>query len=223
MSRRPSFHRARKPNEKALRRKDILDAAAALFVAEGLDGVTLNAVARRAGIAKSNVYRYFESREAIFLALRDEDMTACLADFEQRLARPSGQGDPRGVARVLAQAFVAAPRLCALEAAVVTVLEQNVSEELIASHKREVLRIGIRLGNALRAALPSLPATAIGPLLRYAHAAIAGLYPLANPSAAAARAMQDPQLAVFRSNFAEDLESMLAALLTALCQEQRLP
>jgi AcrR family transcriptional regulator len=219
MSRRPSFRRARKPDEKALRRKAILDAAAALFASEGLDGVSLNGVARRAGFTKSNLYRYFESREAIFLALQNDDMAECVAELEQRLSRLAGDANPRTVARVLAQTLVAAPRLCALEAAVTTVFEQNTSEELIANHKRTVLRLGIRLGNALRAALPALPAPALGPLLRYLHVAIAGLHPLAYPSPAAARALQDPELAVLRCDFAVDLESMLSALLTSLCGE----
>jgi AcrR family transcriptional regulator len=213
----PSFQRARKPDEKAHRRKAILGAAADLFDTEGLDGVSLNAVARRVGIAKSNLYRYFETREAIFLALLNEDITECVAAVEERLARLSGEIDACLVARVLAETIVASPRFCALEAAVSTVLEQNISEELAAHYKRSVLRVGVRLGNALRAALPSLPASAVGPLLRYMHAAIAGLYPLANPAPAAARALRDAQLAVLRSDFAEDLEGMLAAVLTWLC------
>jgi AcrR family transcriptional regulator len=215
---RTSFLRARKPDEKALRRKALLDAAAALFQAEGLDGVTLNAVANRAGIVKSNVYRYFESREAIFLALKNEDMEVWVADVEARLARLPGKADVAKVARVLTHASVAAPRLCALESAVTAVFEQNASEELIRSHKLTVLRLGTRLGNALRAALPSLPASAIGPLLKYLHAAVAGLYPLAYPAAAVARALQDPQLAPLRCDFAADLEPLLAALLTTLCR-----
>lgn len=218
-----SFHRARKPDEKAHRRKAILDAAAELFDAEGLDGVSLNAVAREAGIAKSNLYRYFESREAIFLALLDEDMTECVAALEERLARLAGEVNAHEVARVLAQTLVAAPRFCALETAVTTVLEQNISEELATLHKRSVLRAGYRLGNALRAALPSLPAPAVGPLLRYMHASIAGLYPVAHPAPAAARALRDPQLAALRSDFAEDLEAMLAAVLTFLCVQHLRP
>jgi hypothetical protein len=47
-------------------------------------------------------------------------------------------------------------------------------------------------------------------------AAIAGLYPLANPSPAAARALQDPQLAALRCDFAVDLEAMITAILTSL-------
>jgi hypothetical protein len=96
------------------------------------------------------------------------------------------------------------------------VLEQNISEEGIALYKRNVLRVALRLGNAIRVALPSLPAHAIGPFLRYFHAAIAGLYPLAHPAPAVARAIRDPQLAVFRSDFADDLEAMLGAVLESL-------
>jgi AcrR family transcriptional regulator len=215
----PSFLRARKPDEKAHRRSAILDAAAALFDAGGLDGVSLNAVARRVGIAKSNLYRYFESREAIFLALLNEDLTECVAGLEEGLAKVSSEAAVRAVARVLAETIVARPRFCALMTAVATVLEQNVSEEQIALHKRSTLRVGVRLGNALRAALPSLPASALGPLLRYLHAAIAGLYPLANPAPAALRALRDPALAVFRCDLAEDLEWMLTATLASLCAQ----
>src|SRR6478672_1731277 len=99
----PSFLRARKPDEKAHRRSAILDAAASLFDDGGLDGVSLNAVARRVGIAKSNLYRYFESREAIFLALLNEDLTECVDGLEEGLAKLSGEGDVQAVARALAR------------------------------------------------------------------------------------------------------------------------
>jgi AcrR family transcriptional regulator len=211
----PSFQRARKPDEKAHRQRAILEAAAALFDDEGLSGVSLNAVARRAGIAKSNLYRYFESREAILLALLNEDQNACVAALEERLARLSGKVSAQMVARAFAQTIADAHRFCSLQTALSTVLEQNISEEGIATYKRSVLRIGLRLSNALRAALPSFPAHATGPFLRHLHAIIAGLYPLAHPAPTVARALRDPQLAVFRSDFAEDMEVMLTAMLTS--------
>src|SRR5215471_2398274 len=172
MSTAPAFQRARKPDERAHPERAILEAAAALFDGEGLEGVTLNAVARRAGIAKSNLYRYFESREAILLALLTEDQAATVASVEEGLARLSGKVDARAVARVFAQIAAASPRFCVLQTALSGVLEQNISEEGIAQYKRGVLRLGLRLGNALRAALPSLPAHAPGPFLRYLHAII---------------------------------------------------
>jgi AcrR family transcriptional regulator len=216
MSTLPSFQRARKPDERAQRQKAILEAAAVLFDAEGLGGVTLNEVARRAGIAKSNLYRYFESREAILLALLSEDQAAAVALFEEKLARLRGKVDAKAMARVFAQVAVESPRFCTLQTALSSVLEQNISEEGITRYKREVLRLGLRLGNAVRAALPSLPAQALAPFLRYFHAIIAGLHPLAHPSPAAARALRDPQLAALRCDFAQDMEAMLAAVLTSL-------
>ena len=98
MSSVPSFQRARKPHEKAHRERAILEAAAALFEAEWLNGVSLNAVARRAGLAKSNLYRYFESREAILLALLGQDQAAWVASLEEGLARLTGRVDARAVA-----------------------------------------------------------------------------------------------------------------------------
>ncbi|MCA9688374.1 MAG: TetR family transcriptional regulator, partial [Myxococcales bacterium] len=55
------FQRARSDAQKEQRRAAILQAAAALLDEGSLEAVGLNAIARRAGIAKSNVYRYFES------------------------------------------------------------------------------------------------------------------------------------------------------------------
>ncbi|HTE42104.1 MAG TPA: TetR/AcrR family transcriptional regulator [Steroidobacteraceae bacterium] len=53
----------------ALRRDLILESAAKLVVERGLSGCTLEAVGAAAHISKALVYRYFESREALFGAL----------------------------------------------------------------------------------------------------------------------------------------------------------
>ena len=62
------FQRARKPEERIIRRDALLAAAAELFDEGGPAGAGLNAIAARAGFTKSNVYRYFESREEVLLS-----------------------------------------------------------------------------------------------------------------------------------------------------------
>jgi AcrR family transcriptional regulator len=52
------------------RRQQILDAAAALLLDNGLAGTSVDAVARRAGIAKGTVYLYFPSWQDLLGALR---------------------------------------------------------------------------------------------------------------------------------------------------------
>ncbi|MDY6943187.1 MAG: TetR/AcrR family transcriptional regulator [Pseudomonadota bacterium] len=47
----------------------ILDAAKELFSEHGFDGVSINAIAARAGVCKANVFHHFESKEALYRAV----------------------------------------------------------------------------------------------------------------------------------------------------------
>lgn len=53
-------------------------------------------------MAKSNVYRYFDSREEIFLQLLLEDWEDWAKEVERKLAPLSGKDDAAAVASVLA-------------------------------------------------------------------------------------------------------------------------
>src|SRR5260370_30043086 len=64
-----TFQRARRPEHKRQRRAAILDAARALARERGVQAVTLGDIADRVGMAKSNVLRYFETREEVYLQL----------------------------------------------------------------------------------------------------------------------------------------------------------
>ena len=64
-----TFLRARRPEQKQQRREDILAAARELALIGGVRGVSLAGIAARAGIDKSALLRYFETREQIFLEL----------------------------------------------------------------------------------------------------------------------------------------------------------
>ena len=93
-----SFQRARKPEEQKLRREAILAAAAELFDAEGPQGAGLNAIAAKAGFTKSNVYRYFESREEVLMSLFLSELESFVGDFEKHslAARPATSMHSRG-------------------------------------------------------------------------------------------------------------------------------
>lgn len=77
--------------------KAILDAAVRLFSEYGFAGVSMRAVAREAGVSKSNIYHHFESKEALYLAIMQasaesfgemvEKLAGSGGDFDQRLRR----------------------------------------------------------------------------------------------------------------------------------------
>lgn len=57
--------------QKEVARLSILEAAADEIVDRGIEGVSLQEVADRAGVSKRTLYNYFDSREALFSALTD--------------------------------------------------------------------------------------------------------------------------------------------------------
>jgi AcrR family transcriptional regulator len=74
---RPAERRPGRPPNAALRarrRREILSAAARLFAAQGYEATDVQQVAAALGIGKGTVYRYFPSKEALFLAAVDQGM-----------------------------------------------------------------------------------------------------------------------------------------------------
>ena len=66
------FQRARSEEQREARRQAILSTAAAMLTEMAVADISLNELSRRVGLAKSNVLRYFESREAVLLELFDD-------------------------------------------------------------------------------------------------------------------------------------------------------
>jgi AcrR family transcriptional regulator len=77
----------------ARNRARILDAARSLFAERGVGEVTLEEVARAAGVGRATLFRRFGDRGALFLALLDEHERE-LQDAVLRGAPPLGPGAP---------------------------------------------------------------------------------------------------------------------------------
>ena len=72
----------------AARRLAIKAVARDMLAEKNVGDISLRELSDRVGLAKSNVLRYFDSREAIFLEVLDEEFEAWLADIDDRLERP---------------------------------------------------------------------------------------------------------------------------------------
>lgn len=55
-----------------LRRDAVIDAARELFIQHGMSGTSVDAIAKRAGVAKGTVYLYFPSKEHIVTAIETQ-------------------------------------------------------------------------------------------------------------------------------------------------------
>jgi len=71
-------------------RQAVIDAATALFIEQGYVETQISAIARRAGISTSNVYKYFESKIDILYAIYDPWLRARVAALEADLPPEPG-------------------------------------------------------------------------------------------------------------------------------------
>lgn len=209
-----SFQRARSPEQKEERRALLLTVATEMLGSGLLPSeLSLNELARRAGMAKSNVYRYFESREGLLLELLSGEWLALFDPGVLDLGRP---GDPPlGVAELtarFARAVAQRPLLGRLLAVLPSTLEHNVTVETIRAFKRHSLELAHRAALLFHARAPELSVEQHFELLSEAIVLVTGLWPHAHPAPAVAEALEAPELALFRHDFERDLARSLLLL-----------
>ena len=215
-----AFQRARSEEQREIRRQAILDTAAAMLEIMPVSEVTLNELSRRAGLAKSNVLRYFESREAILLELLDRATRLWLSELPAQLAAgvaPDGSPGERAdqLAVVLARSVAPRRELCDLLSAQASVLEHNVSAEVVARYKRAMSDNHAALTELALGYLPELGGDGAWKACAMAIVFIGALWSYTQyPASVVAAYEADPSLAVLRLDFTAALEDALATLFT---------
>ena len=211
-----TFRRARNEEQREVRRQAILSTAEAMLAEMPVAALSLNELSRRVGLAKSNVLRYFESREAVLLELLDAAWREWLEALEAELRDiPAPVGDRvERVATAIAGTLAARPMLCELAGASAGVLERNISAAVAARFKRAALANTAALGRLVRGPVPELGEPA-GQRFAGAAVLVAGaVWAAARPSAAMLAAYEaDRTLAAMRLDFTAGLRELLATLL----------
>lgn len=216
------WQRARSPDQRQERIDAILGAAGRLLDEGGLDATGLNAIAREAGMSKPNLYRYFESREAILLELLEEQVRGWARALAKKLRPLAAREDASkpAAASAVAQAFAGASvrrsRLWILMTSLATVLERNVGHETVREFKRTFLR-EIQPGiEALQAALPPMTwEDAYGAIGAIAMAAC-GTHPHAHPAPVVREVLAEPEFAGLCVDFRKSVEDHARVYLTGL-------
>ncbi|WP_420112451.1 TetR family transcriptional regulator [Pseudactinotalea sp.] len=156
-----SFQRARSEEQREIRRRAILDTAAAMLDEMPVAEVSLNELSRRAGLAKSALLRYFESREAVLLELLDASLLTWLVELSDELAagvdeRLTAEQRANQLAEVLSRSLAARPVLCDLFGAQTAVLEHNITLAVALRHKHASMDALATMTDLVRRHLPEL-------------------------------------------------------------------
>jgi len=218
-----SFKRARSEEQRAERRAKILETAAAMLAETPVSQVSLNELSRRVCLAKSNVLRYFESREAVLLELLVAEQQGWLSQLGEDLSAVSGSAAARGdqVVATIVESLAARPILCDLISSQAAVLEHNVSPEVAAKYKRAAIADFGVLNELLLAHLPELGAPDAQRFAAGAFLMAGAVWTHSRPSAAMLAVYEaDPALAALRIDFATTLREVLEILLAGLFARQ---
>lgn len=213
-----TFQRARSEEQREVRRRAILDAAAAMLEEMPVADVSLNELSRRVGLAKSNVLRYFDSREGVLLDLLDASLQEWLTEVSDALAGDLDAGRPvarraERLADVLARSLAGRRALCDLAGTQGGVLEHNVSVEVVVRHKRVTLARLTAAADLLRRHLPELGDDAER-LIFHVVVLAGALAPYSSPPAAVREAYAlEPALAVLHLDLEDSLRSAVRMLL----------
>jgi TetR/AcrR family transcriptional regulator, mexJK operon transcriptional repressor len=117
-----------RPDSESPKRQGVLDAATALFMAQGYGAVSMDAIARAAGVSKATLYAYFSSKDQLFATIISDacqqniasatilpglemDLRTALIDFAGRLLRFLLEDRALAIHRVVISESVRFPEL----------------------------------------------------------------------------------------------------------------
>jgi len=199
-------------DEESTKRRQIVDGARAVFLAQGFDAASMNDIARAAGVSKGTLYVYFTNKEQLFEAIVEQE---CEAQAEGIFDLDPQDHDVEAVLTRLGLAYVRF--LCRPEKA------QAI---------RAVIAIAERMPELGRRFYESGPARGIARLAAYIAAqADAGLLVVEDCEIAAAQLMEACQAMIFKSmvfNFVrqpdpERIERVVRMAIAAFLKAYRAP
>src|SRR5205809_417078 len=108
--------RPRDPDLEARRKAQILDIAAKVFAGFGFAATDVQVIADRLGVGKGTVYRYFPTKETLFLAAVERGLNELTAEMDAVLNDPAD--DPveqtRRAVRTYLEFFARRPEIAEL-------------------------------------------------------------------------------------------------------------
>ncbi|MCA6997408.1 TetR/AcrR family transcriptional regulator [Dickeya solani] len=209
------YLRARSDEQKEERRRHLLDTAKLLLLEiPDVHALGINELARYAQMTKSNVYRYFESSEAVLLTVLVEEFMIWRTELRAALSREARhRGTVEHIVRAFTTTVAARPLLCRLISVFPSILERNISAERMVGFKHGLLSIRKETALDFHSCMPSISASAFEQFIHQALPLLIGLWPLSNPAKVAAEVIARPELVALRYDFERDLEEGLLMLL----------
>ena len=210
------WERARTEAQKQQRISEIIDATARLYEKHGFEEITFVSIAKEANFTRSNLYKYFNSKEEIFLEFLKHDIILWRQDLVATLKRKKGYSVGE-FASVWLDVQGRHERKLNLISILYDYLEKKSSIESLTDFKAMAKdEFGI-LSELLCGLLPALSIENAVKFLNMQLAASIGLHRMTNLSEAQQKVLENPEFEHFKVDynkyFKETVEYLLQGLL----------
>jgi TetR/AcrR family transcriptional regulator len=221
MTKKQTSTRARNSAAKAARKELILSESLKLFESQDFDSISMESIARKAGLAKGTLYLYFKTKEEVFLGCTESSFTRWVHLLENSIPSQSKAFSASEIADLFVVTIKASSELPRLLSHLHIILEKNISEESARSFKLELKAKLLTLASLMTGKTSALaePEYAISFLLK-SYSLMLGLYQVCNPAPQMQKVLSDPELSLFVLNFEEQLYQGLKLLLLGFEKEQ---
>ncbi len=168
-------------------------------------------VATAAGVAKGTVYLYFESKEALLLALHERHVEAFFGALIARVEMDA-RASLTDIMQIAREHIVVHPTYLPCASVCYGAMERSMPLPLIQAHRQRVAVWFSRAAETLPKHFSQLDNAHAISLLRLSYALIIGLWQLLKPESLACLANDDSISDVLRAEFSTEVEKGLLAL-----------
>ena len=214
-----SWERARSEEQKKIREEEILAAARGLLDKKPFHTITLSELAREVSFTRANLYKYFESREEVYLALLARE----IGEFGERLFEEwkTLEGSTGGGVECFLKLWVPAlaqeHRMMTLMSMAGTILEKNCSNRVLLKSKASMASASqTYFLPILKSFFPEMPVEALAATMSFLIITANGLFPFCGLSQEQKELLRGNGLEGIVHEFEKDYPPMIRAYLHSL-------
>ncbi|MGF1720622.1 TetR/AcrR family transcriptional regulator [Vibrio kyushuensis] len=211
-----NWKRARTDDKKNERKEAIFNAAFTLFKQKGYDNVSFNGIATEAGFTKSNMYRYFSSREEIFLNIFAELFEGWFTDCCKQLQSLGMNPDINEFSRSWVKTVKSHPQFMDLTPILFISLEKNSSYEQLHEFKTLSKDLLYRLSMEISNVYPEFQEEKSFKFLNLSFAAMTNAWAANSHNDALNKIYQQEEFMMMRPDFDKDLTDSIEVILLGL-------
>jgi len=210
-----TWERARSEEQKEQRFSEIMEATARLYEKHSFEEITFVLIAKEATFTRSNLYKYFNSKEEIFLEFIKHDIVQWRKDVTANLS-PGKISSVQEFSTKWVNLQVRHKRLIKLLSILHNALEKNVSIEKLTEFKRGALEELFSLAEVLCSIFPKLTIDQAANFLELQIASAIGLFQMTDLSEMQQQILDDPEFAVLKLDFATSFQETIEHLLNGI-------